>query len=65
MTSLLTASTEGNVDVQSLLDHGADVNERDLYHQTPLHVASGEGTLKVTSLLIKYNSDVNCRDKTG
>jgi ankyrin repeat protein len=61
-----SALAEGNLDVlRSLLDHGADVNERDATHQTPLLVVSRAGKLEVAELLIKYGADVNCPDKYG
>jgi ankyrin repeat protein len=66
VTSLLDACAEGNVEVvQSLLDEGANVNERNARHETALDVASTEGKLEVAKLLIKYGADVNCRDKQG
>ena len=66
ITSLFTASSEGNVDVvRSLLDSGADINERNLSHNTALHVALDEEELEVAKLLIQYGADINCQEKTG
>src|SRR5260221_6343150 len=54
-TSLHLASAEGNVEaVQSLLDKGVDVNERDSNHATALYMASENGKLEAVKLLIKY-----------
>jgi ankyrin repeat protein len=64
--TLHDACGEGSVEVvQSLLDEGADVNQRDGDHATALDVASANGELEVAKLLIKYGADVNCRDKIG
>jgi ankyrin repeat protein len=43
--------------VQSLLDDGADVNDRDEFHQTALLMASWEKKFEVVQLLIKYRAD--------
>jgi ankyrin repeat protein len=65
-TSLHAASKGGNLDiVRSLIDDGADVNERDTNHQTPLHFAAWEGKVEVAKLLIKYDANVNSQDRVG
>jgi len=65
-TSLHFASAEGNVEVvQSLLDKGADVNERNAEHESALYVASDEGKLEVVKLLIKYGAEVDLPNKFG
>jgi ankyrin repeat protein len=62
-TSLPAASEAGHLDiVRSLLDGGADVNERNASHRTPLHYASQEGRIEVAKLLIEYGADVNSLD---
>jgi ankyrin repeat protein len=64
--ALHEASAEGSVEVvQSLLDEGADVNQRGANHETALHDASWNRKLEVAKLLIKYGADVNCRSKIG
>jgi ankyrin repeat protein len=64
--SLHAACEDGNFDVvQALLDHGANVNERNIRHRTPLILASRSGKYEVAKLLIKYGADVNCRNKEG
>ena len=65
-SSLHTAVVEGNVEiVQSLLDGGADVNDRDGFHQTAFLIALWEKNFEVARLLIKYGADVNFPDGVG
>lgn len=65
-TSLHDASDAGHIEiVRSLLEGGADVNERDIGHLTPLAHASRRGHLEVVKLLINYSSDVNSQDWIG
>jgi ankyrin repeat protein len=64
--SLHTALESGHLDlIQRLLDHGADVNERNKISQTLLDVASKDGKLEVVRTLIRSGADVNCRDSSG
>jgi ankyrin repeat protein len=52
--SLHTASKDGWLAiVQSLLDRGSDINERDNLGLTALHAASEYGKLEVAKLLIE------------
>ena len=61
MAELIAASKEGNeVEVERLLDNGADANSRDEDQSTPLHIAKNEA---VTQLLLDHGADVNVRDK--
>lgn len=65
-TSLHTASEAGDVEtVRSLLEGGADVKERDIYHQTAILLASRSGKLQVVELLVEYGADVNSHDGIG
>jgi ankyrin repeat protein len=65
-TSLHAASEAGDVEtVRLLLERGADVKERDVYHQTAILVASRSGRLQVVKLLIEYGADVNSHDGIG
>jgi ankyrin repeat protein len=64
--SLHSASSDGNLKfVQSLLDGGVDVDDRDADHATALHIASREGKSEVALLLIKYKTDVNTQNGLG
>jgi serine/threonine-protein phosphatase 6 regulatory ankyrin repeat subunit B len=64
--SLHTASAEGDLEImQSLLDGGANVDDRDAFHRTALLVASGDGKFEVAQLLVRYEADVNSTDGVG
>jgi ankyrin repeat protein len=45
-----------------LIAHGADVNARDVFSQTPLHLAAQNGNLEVAKVLLANNADVNARE---
>lgn len=48
--------------VKALIDAGADINAKDPYGETPLHIACVRGLEKIISLLIAEGADVNARD---
>jgi len=48
-----------------LLERGGDPDVRDNDGQTPLHVASREGNLRVAQQLLKFDVDVNSHDIQG
>ena len=45
--------------VQTLLSNGADANELDDFHDTPLHLAIQKGNCEIIQLLLDYNADIN------
>ena len=71
--ALYVASSRGYTEaVQSLIDHGADLNVRcgDTDEQrsvkwTPLLVASKNGRLDISRVLLKHGADVNYQDDFG
>lgn len=44
-----------------LIDRGADVNCRDAYDETPLHIACSEGNLEAVKLLIGNGADLEAK----
>lgn len=56
-------------EIERLLLHGADVNARDFFNRTPLHVGASESRddshYLTNSFLLQYGADVNARDQFG
>ena len=52
-------------EVQRLLQDGADLNARDSYGRTPLHLAVTRGHVRVSELLISHGADVNATSNNG
>jgi len=48
-----------------LLDHGANINERDAEGNTPLHYAASNHSPELVELLLKRGADVLARNKNG
>jgi len=51
--------------VHSFLRHGACVNERDVYEQTPLHLCCEEGRYDAAKALLESGASIISRDKFG
>ena len=52
--------------VQSLLEHGAEVNTRtDHDNSTPLHISANAGLNEVVRVLLKYGADIDAKDDKG
>ena len=51
--------------VQSLVEHGTDINSRDYYGRTPLHIASGENHTIDMQVLFGLGAEVNAQDNQG
>ncbi|HKS26489.1 MAG TPA: ankyrin repeat domain-containing protein [Pyrinomonadaceae bacterium] len=63
---LIEAAYEGNtVQVQSLIEEGADVNERDASGRTALMIAANRGHTYVVQLLLERGADANVTDNKG
>jgi ankyrin repeat protein len=54
---------EGSACANVLIECGANVNSQDTNNQTPLHLASANGYLKVAQLLLDHGADVEAQDK--
>jgi hypothetical protein len=63
---LLKASGIGDVEkVKKLLKEGADVNAKDKWDDTPLHLAAIYGHIEVVKVLIENGAYVNAKNKFG
>lgn len=51
--------------VKLLIDHGADVNARQMQGVTPLHSATHNGQTKLAELLIDNGADINAKMDSG
>ena len=56
----------GKIDtIQSLLDGGADIDERDIFDRTALHRAAGKASPEVAEFLIHKGANHEAKDKLG
>src|SRR3954471_14925347 len=63
---LIEAAYEGNtVQVQSLIEAGADINEKDAAGRTALMIAANRGHTYVVQLLLERGADAGVRDNNG
>lgn len=63
---LIEAAYEGNTSqVQSLIEEGADVNEKDASGRTALMIAANRGHTYVVQLLLERNADAHATDNKG
>lgn len=64
-TSLHYAAERGDIKMaEVLLNHGADIESKDLSGTRPLHVAA-RGSLETTKFLVERGADVNAIDNEG
>ena len=63
---LLQATEVGDLaQMAVLLTHGAEVNARNAYGWTPLHVAAAGGDPAVVTLLLQHGADVHAQSHIG
>jgi ankyrin repeat protein len=63
---LLQATEAGDIArMAALLTQGAEVNARNAYGWTPLHVAAAGGDPAVVALLLQHGADVHTRSHIG
>ena len=64
--SILDAAKAGEIEtVKQHLAAGADVDAKDKYGRTPLHLAPASGNKEIAELLIARGADVNAKNKYG
>jgi len=66
-TDIFAAAQEGTVDdVKSFIDKGVDVNTKDKYGQTPLHIAVGRENIEIVKFLVSEGkANVNVKEVDG
>lgn len=63
---LLYATEAGDIRrIRALLAQGADVNVRNAYGWTPLHVAAAGGDVSIVAMLLQHGADVHARSHIG
>lgn len=55
---------KSKVMAEILLSHGADVNAKDVFYQTPLHYAATTGNTEVAKILVAHRADVNAENRS-
>jgi hypothetical protein len=51
--------------VKRVVGYGADVNSKNLFDESVLHVAIKFGLIDIAKYLIEHGADVNCKDQNG
>ena len=64
--ALLQATETGDVvQMETLLAQGAEVNARNAYGWTPLHIAAAGGDPTVVALLLRHGADIHAQSHIG
>ena len=64
--SIYDAAFFGKLDtIQTLLDNGAEINERDTFDRTALHRAAVKDSPKIAEFLISKGANLDAKDKLG
>ena len=67
-TPLMAACQMEQIDfsiIKTLVNHGADVRQRDPLGQTPLHQIAKIGNLEILSFLLEHGADILAKDNQG
>lgn len=48
--------------IEALIEYGADVNSRNLRHETPLHRSARRGDVATVEILLRHKADANAKD---
>ncbi len=65
-TPLIVATPHGQLEtIQYLIEHGANVNDKEDLGNTALHYAASNGNLATAEYLIKHGADVNASNTHG
>ena len=63
LTPLGYASRNGHLSiVEYLVNHNADINEKDKDNMTPIHLAAQNGHLSVVEYLVNQKVDINSKE---
>ena len=66
LACLIVAAENGSADVmQVLVDHNANLDERDANQNTSLHLAVQQGAFRISYILINGGIDVNATNVHG
>jgi hypothetical protein len=67
LTALHVAALRGKLEAVKIIcgKHGGELDRRDPWGQTPLHLAAGGGYVEVVRFLLEMGADSRCRDDKG
>ena len=65
LINVLDRESFEQADVELLLEIGANVNMKNEFYDTPLHLAAKKGHLKTVRLLLEHGADINAKNNIG